>query len=426
MLLKYYVNAMILIQGQNTKVLCDPWITFNRVSTSGLYNFPETNFTVDDILSINPDFIYISHTHADHFDPVTLELFPRNTPILVCHYPNNFTKRNIEKLGFTDVRVVDSVLGQRLNGGDHCWIEPNAVYPDVDSIITLRIDGETVVNVNDNPFCESQCRKIRDRFGPLTLACVPFSFQGPYPAFYRSLSQQELESEASKKKLNNFNIMTNFLKALNPRYFFPFAAGAIYEGERAMMYPYYGVGTLHEASEYAKGSDVSTEVLKLSSGMDYDFSSHTYSGEYLERSFADEYEYISHVSKIKTKFSIGGAFYIAESEHIDLTKLLTRARQRQYEWQLSKNIVSDWCYYLDVGASHLYRFSLQDVSVERIQRNAICDKKFEIFVLPYSLLIGVLTGHYNWSNVKTQYIWFERHPNIFQKDLHILMSYLQL
>lgn len=165
MQIKYYVNAMILVQGRDTKVLCDPWVTFNRESSSGLYNFPECKFSAEEISSIAPDFIYISHTHADHFDPNTLGLFPKNTPILICDYPNNFTKRNLEKLGFSDVRVVHSLVGQQLNGNDYCWIEPNAVYPDVDSILTLRIDDEIVVNVNDNPFCEHQCKRILERTG---------------------------------------------------------------------------------------------------------------------------------------------------------------------------------------------------------------------------------------------------------------------
>ena len=54
------------------------------------------------------------------------------------------------------------------------------------------------------------------------------------------------------------------------------------------------------------------------------------------------------------------------------------------------------------------------------------DEAYEIFRMPYSLLVALLTRHYNFSNVKTQHMTFFRKPNIFNPDLHILMSFLQL
>ena len=56
---------------------------FDRNSNTNLYNFPETSFTKDEIASINPDYIYITHTHADHFDKTTLNLFNKN-PCIMC------------------------------------------------------------------------------------------------------------------------------------------------------------------------------------------------------------------------------------------------------------------------------------------------------------------------------------------------------
>ena len=62
MKIKYYTNSMVLIKGSKISVLCDPWITFDRNSNTNLYNFPETKFTKEEISSINPDYIYITHT----------------------------------------------------------------------------------------------------------------------------------------------------------------------------------------------------------------------------------------------------------------------------------------------------------------------------------------------------------------------------
>ena len=58
---------MVLIKGKRISILCDPWITFERNSNTNLYNFPETKFSKKEIASINPDYIYITHTTCRSF-----------------------------------------------------------------------------------------------------------------------------------------------------------------------------------------------------------------------------------------------------------------------------------------------------------------------------------------------------------------------
>lgn len=425
MRITYFGNAMIMLEGQRSRVLCDPWVTFDRYSTSGLYTFPELHLSQNDVAALKPNFIYISHTHEDHYDPITLALFPRETPIMVADFENNFTERNVRTLGFTDVRVVDGEKGAALNGDDWCWMEPNGTYPDVDSLMMARIDGFMIANLNDNPFEKEQVERLASRFSAIDLACVPFSFQGPYPAFYENLSLEERAAEAEKKKVRNYDVMTQFAKTLHPRRLFAFAAGALYGGARAKKYPFYGVGTASEAIAYAK-KQVEFEPVLLSQSCSYDLKTNAYSGDVREVTYTDELEYIESVANKKSIFDEGGLFWIAESERIDLTRLLQRARQRQQMWQQRREHVSDMVYFLDAGQEQLYRFCLADATVIRVKERDISDAKYEIFRIPYSLLIGVLTGHYNWSNTKTQHVSFFRKPNIFDPDLHILMSFLQL
>jgi len=425
MRITYFANAMIMLEGKQSRVLCDPWVTFDRQSSSGLFTFPELRMSREEVAALAPHFIYISHTHADHFDPTTLALFPSSTPILIAKYAHNFTERNVRALGFTDVRVVDPINGQALNGEDWCWIEPNAVYPEVDSLLVVRIDGRLAANLNDNPFDQRQCEGLARRFGQMDLACVPFSFQGPYPAFYENLSEQERATEAEKKKLHNFETMTRFAETLKARRFFPFAAGALYAGAKARLFPYYGVGTCSEAIAYAQHR-VKIESLLLSQRCSYNFASGEYNGTYRETTYTDQLEYIEAVAGTPSIFDAGGRFWVAPSERIDLTKLLQRARQRQIAWQKRRQYVSDSAFFLDVGETSLYRLNFADETVTRVIETEIRDPVYEIFRIPYSLLIGSLTGHYNWSNIKTQHISFYRKPNVFNPDLHILMSYLQL
>ena len=105
MKITYFVNTMFLIEGKHSRILTDPWVTSDNISRSGLYNFPKLKFKKRDLSKVKPDFIYISHTHADHFDPDTLNCFNKSTPILISWYKENFTEKAIKKLGFKDIRV---------------------------------------------------------------------------------------------------------------------------------------------------------------------------------------------------------------------------------------------------------------------------------------------------------------------------------
>jgi len=422
----YFVNAMLYFYGENTSVLCDPWVTFNRHSSSGLYNFPECTLSPDEVRALKPDFLYITHTHADHFDPTTLSLFDKNTPVLVARYENNFTERNMRALGFTDVRVVDPVNGASLNGDDHCWIEVNAVYPDVDSLGVFRIDGQTVLNANDNPYSEAQCSSLHRRFGSVDLACVPFAFQGPYPAFYDNLSKEEKLTISNEKKERNYAILHQFCETLAPKRFFPFAAGAVYGGAKALDHPYYGVGSADEAIDYVRQRGITQEAVLMTSRNTYDLTTQTRDGTYVTENHAAAQDYLEDIAKRPSMFDEGQAFWIDPQFRVDLSPVLEQARLRQQEWQTRRKIVSDWAFYLDIGEEFLYRLSLADTSVSRLREADIADDRYEIFRMPYALLVGLLTRHFNYSNVKTQHMRFYRRPNEFSADLHILMSFLQV
>lgn len=417
---------MILLEGKNTTVLCDPWVTFDRYSASGLFNFPEIKVTKQEIADIKPDFIYITHTHEDHFDPITLSLFDKDTPVLVAGYVNNFTKRNVEKLGFTDVRACNFEEGLPLNGDDRAWIEPSAIYGDVDSLGVFKIDGEYLLNANDCPYSEEQCQKIKDKFETIDLACLPFATQGPYPAFYENLSDDEKKIKSEEKKQRGYREMLGFAKVIQPKRIFPFAAGAMYGAAKALNFEYYGVGTQQDAAEVLKEENIDSEVVLMSNLCSYDTKTDEISGKYENKTHLTEQEYIQDVATKPNKFQEGGKFFVDEEQQIDLTRLLKKARQNQKGWQDRKNVVSDKAFFIDVGQGYLYRLSLADLEVTTIKEEDINDDVYEIFRMPYSLMIGLLTAHYNYSNVKTQYMSFYRKPDDFDPDIHILMSFLQL
>ena len=83
------------------------------------------------------------------------------------------------------------------------------------------------------------------------------------------------------------------------------------------------------------------------------------------------------------------------------------------------NIVSNKAYFIDVGHNHLYRLSLADDSVKMVKESEINDQNYEIFRCSYSLFLGMVTGHFNYSNIKTGLMSFYRNlMNLIQKFTH--------
>jgi L-ascorbate metabolism protein UlaG (beta-lactamase superfamily) len=425
MKITYYVNTMALIEGGRTRVLCDPWVTFGRRTACDFYNFPETSLTPEAVRAIAPDFIYLTHSHPDHFDPVTLDLFDKRTPIIIARFDNPFFEKAIRRLGFADVRAADPQSGLPMGGEDRAWIWPSLTYPDVDSIAVFRVDGETVANFNDNPFHAGQCRDIRTRFESIDVGLLPFGAHGPYPMFFQNLDDETAAAKARERKLRAYAAFAAFVRELGVRIAIPFAGGLVAAGPRALRYVHSGIGTRGEAIAHVGAGAPFTGVL-LSEGCSYDTRTGLRHGDYVEKTHRSESAYLEWIARQPTRFDAGGAFHIAPSEQSDLSWMLERAREKQRKWQEIKKIDSKAVFYIDTGQALLYRLSLADDKVARVAERDIGDEKYQIYRMPYPLLLGLLTRHYNWSNVKTQYMWYYRKPDLFDPQLELMMSFLHL
>ncbi len=426
MKITFFANAMVLLEGKSTSVLCDPWITFDMVSSSGFYNFPEATLSRADIAAIKPGYIYITHTHPDHFDPTTLHLFDRNTPILVADYAgNNFTARAVRRAGFSDLRIVPRDGSLDLSGPDKVWMEPAANAPDVDSIAIFRIDGKNAVNANDNIFDQEQCERIRDRAGGVNIALLPSSAHGPFPMFFENFTADEKKRLAQKRGERQTADFVRYIKTFKPRWVVPIAGGLVAAGPKVRQYIYSGIRPRTEVIQDAL-KKVTFEPILLSEGNSYNFSTEERHGTYVEKTYATEKNYIDRLADHQGVFSAGGLFHISPSERIDLTRMLTLARQTQRKWQTDMKSSSKMTYFFDVGDEKLYRLSLADESVQRVAESDITDDVYEIFRLPYELIVGLLTRHYVWSNVKTQHVTYYRKAPGMDAELMLLLNYLQV
>ena len=424
MKITYYANTMLALESKSYKILCDPWVTFDNFSSTNIYNFPKCNLTKKDVKKLEPDFLYITHTHVDHFDPITLSLFNKKTPVLVADYKINFTARNISALGFKDIRIVPK-NGLKLKNSDHVWIEPSVETPDVDSIALFNIDNMNIINANDNIFNNKQCEHFRNLNNGIDISLLPSGAHGPWPMFFDELESKKM-LWARERKIRLLENFRKYVNATKPNYVIPIAAGLICGGERVKQYKYSGISPRSEAIKYALKYEDFTPIL-LSEKVSYDFKKYKYYGKYKESTYKSEKKYLNELVNIPDRFSNKGLFFIDETQRIkDLTPLLTLARKTQFKWQKKLKIKSKRTFFIDVGQDYLYRLKMSDQNVIKIKEKDIKDNVFEIFRMPYELIIGIITRHYFWANVSTDHVFFKRKNCGLDNNLILLMNYFNV
>jgi UDP-MurNAc hydroxylase len=421
----FYVNAMVLLESNETKVLCDPWITFGNNSDSIYYNFPENPFSKKDIENLKPDYIYISHSHPDHYDPKTLNCFSKKTPVIIAKFKYDFLRRNLQAIGFENIIISDPIKGLPLNNKDHCWIIPAAETPELDSVATFRLGSKSAVNLNDNILNIEQSNLLKKQLGNVDLALIPYTGYGPYPMCYDNLKDDEKARAALEKKISKYDEFITQISLLQPDFVLPFGGGVALGSYNVKRLKYSGMGIPDEAVRIAK-NDLDFEGLLLSPGSCYDINSRELKKGYPQPTEKQNELYLEALEKKPDFFEQGGKFYIEESQQKDVIRLLQTARQKQKKWQDMKEIVSEKVFFIDIKKNYLYRFSLANVEVSKVQHDAIKDEAYEIFRMPYSLLIGLLTGLYKISDVEDSHISYFRKPNTYDPDLHNLMNHLHL
>ena len=146
-------HAGFRIDTQAGSILCDPWV--NPAYFASWFPFPDNSHLDWDALG-DVDYLYISHLHKDHFDPVNLRAHVnKDAVVLLPDYPVPDLQRELEQLGFHRFFETTDSVKHTVNGpkGDLdvmiIALRAPADGPIGDSGLVVD-DGETVCfNMND-------------------------------------------------------------------------------------------------------------------------------------------------------------------------------------------------------------------------------------------------------------------------------------
>jgi hypothetical protein len=224
-------HACLRFSGANGALICDPWLATVPIYGNTAVKYP---FLPEEQLpsALDVSHIYISHHHEDHFHVPSLDLFARDTVVLipafeyVDHPRGRSMRRTLERMGFTRVvaleswQTIDIDLGEPLN----LTLIPSAQsrwHDWENSGLILKCAAWTALNLNDNLVDEALLNEIEVRAGRPDAVFVQGFPSTEFPGSFDFSVQEKIR--IGRQKRGNVDQAERVIRKLAPRSVTPIA-----------------------------------------------------------------------------------------------------------------------------------------------------------------------------------------------------------
>ncbi|NBU17610.1 MAG: MBL fold metallo-hydrolase, partial [Actinobacteria bacterium] len=201
-------HAGILVRTRGITIVCDPW--FEPAFFASWFVFPRNDTLPDDVMHdvCNPDFLYVSHLHGDHFDtPFLRDRMNKDTTVILPGFPTREMERTFSRLGFRKfVRTADGAETEIADGVRVAVHVETSITdgPGGDSALVVSDGTSRLVNQND---CRTNDLSALRAHGPVDLHWLQFSGAIWYPMVYEM-------DETEKKQLCVDKVESQFSRAM--------------------------------------------------------------------------------------------------------------------------------------------------------------------------------------------------------------------
>lgn len=224
-------HAGLYIETAAGSILCDPWVT--PAYFASWFPFPD-NSDLDWEMYRNPDFLYVSHLHRDHYDPDHLRTgVSKSTTVLLPDYRTDDLHQALRELGFRRFRVLPNsepvYLADGLRAMIVALVSPSD-GPIGDSALALDDGSACVLNQND---AKPASMTPLQAFGDYDAHFLQFSGANWWPMVY-DLPAQAKTAFGTSKRANGLARAARYAEEINARYTVPFAGPAAFLDDELM------------------------------------------------------------------------------------------------------------------------------------------------------------------------------------------------
>jgi UDP-MurNAc hydroxylase len=212
-------HAGLFIETRYGSILCDPW--FNPAYFASWFPFP-SNEGLEPATFANPDYLYLSHLHQDHFDTKFLrEHVSKDATVLLPDFPLGLMEQELWDLGFTSFVKTGNFEPVELDGLR--VIIPSLVAPTDgplgDSGLIVD-DGETrIFDQNDSRPVDLE---TLSSLGPFDAHFLQFSGAIWYPMVYE-MPEKAKQALGVKKRANQLSRALRYVRQIDASFVIPHA-----------------------------------------------------------------------------------------------------------------------------------------------------------------------------------------------------------
>jgi UDP-MurNAc hydroxylase len=209
-------HAGLLVETNQGSVMCDPW--FGPAFYGSWFPFPD-NSEVRETITRSPDFLYVSHSHADHFDREFCKELDKNAVVILPNYPLDELEQELRMLGFVNfLHTVDGVPASY--GGPTFTVFSNSSPSDGpmgDSALVID-DGEVrIFNQNDSRPMDLDAVKAA---GPYDVHLLQHSGAVWFPMVY-SMPPERKAAQGRRKRQNQLDRFKHYVDVVDATFVIP-------------------------------------------------------------------------------------------------------------------------------------------------------------------------------------------------------------
>jgi UDP-MurNAc hydroxylase len=208
-------HACLYIETGTERVLVDPWLSGSCYWRSWWHFPPNTEIAPE---ALEPDYVYLSHHHFDHFHYPSLRRISKRARVLIPRFGVDVMRHELAQLGFTDVTELPHGAPLTLASGTRL---ASFQYGPDDSAFVIERDGIVLADLNDCKIKGRSARQILRTFGSPTVAFKSHSFAQAYPNCYTMADPADAELMTREDFLETF---IDAIRELKPAYAIPFAS----------------------------------------------------------------------------------------------------------------------------------------------------------------------------------------------------------
>ena len=404
----YYYHACVGIKTPDLSILCDPWFT-EPIYDGSWYQFPKFENAIDRIPEY--DYIYISHVHPDHYDPVFLKAYLNkysSCKILIANFKNNILHQELVRNGFPHQILDELKISQT-----HLGFFPNEENTyDIDSALVVKCGDDSVVNMNDNIYNKAQLQAIKEFCPSPTIALLAYSGAGPYPQTYYT-DLEVLKNKSEEKKQIIFNRYKKIRDALDPELVLPFAGQYILGGRLWNLNSFRGSADATEVLSF----DTKALVLDTCGSID------------VKTKIATAQRFTSYQGLENSAFILKDERMDYEKNPTSLTKdEMNRCLLESYENAFANSVCDfdyffcikrsdDW-FYMNVNRN-IHGVGFIDYVETMLPRSEI--------IIPETYLCGLLTQRYHWNGAQIgSHYTVRRFPDVFNRDVEAFLYFFSV